>query len=71
MPLAAYATLAAGQLQIDATWGDPEGKVALVSAQASVAVADLAAATRLGEQVASRLKADVLQAGGSLAPGVV
>jgi hydroxymethylbilane synthase len=71
MPLAAYATLAGGQLQIDATWGDPEGKVALVSAQASVAVADLAAATRLGEQVASRLKADVLQAGGSLAPGVV
>jgi hydroxymethylbilane synthase len=71
MPLAAYATLAGSQLQIDATWGDPEGRMALVSAQAGAAVADLAAATALGEQVAERLKADVLRAGGALAPGVV
>lgn len=71
MPLAAYATLAGERLQIDATWGDPDGKVALVSAQASATVADLDAATTLGEQVAARLKAGVLQAGGTLAPGVV
>lgn len=71
MPLAAYATLAGEQLQIDATWGDPEGRMALVSAQAGAAVADLAAATALGEQVAARLRDDVVRAGGSLAPGVV
>jgi hydroxymethylbilane synthase len=71
MPLAAYATLTGEQLQIDATWGDPEGRMALVSAQAGAAVADLAAATTLGEQVAARLRADVVRAGGSLAPGAV
>lgn len=71
MPLAAYATYANGQLQIDAAWGDPEGRVALVQSNANAPVADIAAATALGEQVATRLKADVLQAGGTLAPGVV
>jgi hydroxymethylbilane synthase len=68
MPLAAYATLAGERLQIDATWGDPDGKVALVSAQAGASVADLNAATALGEQVAATLKAGVARVGGTLAP---
>jgi len=67
MPLAAYATLQGGQLRIDAAWGDPQGQVPLVRSDASAAVADLAAATQLGEQVAQRLQAGVLRAGGSLA----
>ena len=71
MPLAAYATLTGEQLQIDATWGDPEGKVALVTAQASAAVADLATATALGDQVAASLKAGVARSGGTLTPGAV
>jgi hydroxymethylbilane synthase len=66
MPLAAYATLQGNQLQIDAAWGDPEGRVALVHAQASAAVQDIAAATTLGEQVAADLKAGVARAGGTL-----
>jgi hydroxymethylbilane synthase len=66
MPLAAYATLQAGQLQIDAAWGDPQGRVPLVKAQASAAVKDIDAATALGEQVAASLKAGVARAGGSL-----
>lgn len=67
MPLAAYATLQGGQLNIDAAWGDPEGRVPLVRAQATAPVKDIAAATALGEQVAASLKAGVLKAGGSLA----
>jgi hydroxymethylbilane synthase len=66
MPLAAYATLAGGKLQIDAVWGDPEGRMALVHAQASGVVKDIVAATALGQQVAASLKTSVLRAGGTL-----
>jgi len=66
MPLAAYATLQGGQLQIDAAWGDPEGRMAVVRAQASAVVRDIEAATLLGEQVAVNLKAGVARAGGTL-----
>jgi len=66
MPLAAYATLQGGQLHIDAAWGDPEGRVPLVRAQASAAVKSVDGATALGEQVAASLKAGVAHAGGSL-----
>ena len=64
MPLAAYATLQGDVLSIRATWGDPEGVLPLVHAQAQAAVKDAAAATLIGEQVARQLQAQVrLQAG--------
>ncbi len=66
MPLAAYATLDSGYLNIQAAWGDPDGRVALVRADATASVADLFAAETLGSQVAARLKEGVLRAGGSL-----
>ena len=66
MPLAAYATLDAGYLNIQAAWGDPEGRVALVRARAAATAADLSAADALGLQVAAQLKDGVLRAGGSL-----
>ena len=69
MPLAAYARLQGGQLHIDAAWGDPDGKIALVRAHAAAPVADRAAATALGEQVAAMLQAGVAQAGVTLTPG--
>ena len=69
MPLAAYATLQGGQLQIDAAWGDPDGRMALVHAQANAAVKDIDTATALGERVAADLKAGVARAGGSLVVG--
>jgi hydroxymethylbilane synthase len=59
MPLAAYATLQGDELSIRATWGDPEGKLPLVNAQAQATVNDGAAATLLGEQVARELQAKV------------
>jgi len=59
MPLAAYATLQGDVLSIRATWGDPEGVLPLVHAQAQAAVKDAAAATLLGEQVARQLQAHV------------
>ena len=68
MPLAAYATLDGGTLNIQAAWGDPEGRIALVRAKAAAATADLDAADALGLQVAARLKDGVQQAGGTLAP---
>ena len=55
MPLAAHGTLADGVLQLDAAWGDPEGRVPLVRAQASGPVATLAAAEALGDAVARQL----------------
>ena len=70
MPLAAYARLEGKTLQIDAAWGDPQGLLPLVRCSDRAEVSDLDAAARLGEQVAQRLKAGVLQAGGSLAPDV-
>ena len=66
MPLAAYATLHGEQLTIQAIWGDPEGHIALVHAQASAPlVQDVDAATRLGEQVALSLKAAMDRASAS------
>ncbi|MBK7000192.1 MAG: hydroxymethylbilane synthase [Rhodoferax sp.] len=59
MPLAAYATLQDSLLHMDAVWGDPEGHLPLVRAQAQGIVADAHAATRLGEQVARQLQIGV------------
>ena len=59
MPLAAYATLANDTLLIQAVWGDPDGVLPLVQAQAQGLVQDAGAATRLGEEVAQQLQARV------------
>ncbi|MDP3650637.1 MAG: hydroxymethylbilane synthase [Rhodoferax sp.] len=67
MPLAAYATLDGDVLYIRATWGDPEGHVALVCAQAQGVVRDVAAATLMGEQVARQLQAGVASSCGEQA----
>lgn len=67
MPLAAYATVQDGHMQLQAAWGDPDGRVPLVQAQAAGAVADLGAAEALGLQVARELRAGVARAGGVLA----
>ncbi|MBX3586552.1 MAG: hydroxymethylbilane synthase [Ramlibacter sp.] len=56
MPLAAHATFAGEYLQLQAAWGDPEGRVALVRSRSAAAVADLAAADALGTAVAARLR---------------
>jgi hydroxymethylbilane synthase len=66
MPLAAFATLSADQLTLDAAWGDPQGVLELVCVQMSSTVTDLASATALGERVAASLQAGVLAKGGSL-----
>ena len=63
MPLAAYATLDGDVLHIRATWGDPEGILPLVSAQAQGVVRDTAAATLLGEDVARQLQVGVAAQG--------
>ena len=65
MPLAAYATLAGDVLSIRATWGDPEGMQPLAHAHAQGLVADSAAATLLGEQVAQQLQIKVGQQTGT------
>jgi hydroxymethylbilane synthase len=58
MPLAAHGSLGDnGTLQLDAAWGDPEGRVPLVRAQAQTSVSTLAQAEALGEAVAARLRA--------------
>ena len=57
MPLAAYATLQGNTLSIQAAWGDPEGILPLVKAQAQGEVLDVKAAVALGEQVARALQA--------------
>lgn len=59
MPLAAYATFVGGALHIRAAWGDPEGALPLVHAQAQAVVADAQAAVVLGERVARQLQASV------------
>ncbi|MDO9194933.1 hydroxymethylbilane synthase, partial [Rhodoferax sp.] len=70
MPLAAFATLTADILTIDAAWGDPEGVLELVCVRISAPVTDLASATALGERVAADLRAGIAAKGGSiLAPG--
>ena len=61
MPLAAYATLQGDSLSIRAVWGDPEGVLPLVHAQAQGRVVDVNSATQLGEQVALQLQAKVRQ----------
>jgi hydroxymethylbilane synthase len=61
MPLAAYATLDGDVLHIRATWGDPEGVLPLVHAQATATVTDTASAMRVGEQVARQLQDAVRQ----------
>jgi len=66
MPLAAYATLAADRLTIDAAWGDPDGVIELVCVRMSAAVTDLASATALGTRVAVDLRAGVVAKGGSV-----
>lgn len=63
MPLAAYATLDGDVLHIRAIWGDPEGLVPLVRAQAQGVVRDVAAAIDIGEQVARQLQAGVASCG--------
>ena len=57
MPLAAYATLQGSILSIQAVWGDPEGVLPLVKAQAQGEVLEVKAAIALGEQVARALQA--------------
>ena len=59
MPLAAYATMEADTLHIKATWGDPEGVLPLVHAQAQGQVEYTEAAVHLGEQVALELQRGV------------
>jgi hydroxymethylbilane synthase len=60
MPLAAYATLDGDSLSIRAAWGDPQGLLPLVHADARAVVTDAVAATQLGEQVARQLQARVV-----------
>ena len=57
MPLAAHARLEGGQLYIDAAWGDPEGRIALVRASASGPASTLEQADALGVTVAAQLRA--------------
>ncbi|WP_029709125.1 hydroxymethylbilane synthase [Rhodoferax saidenbachensis] len=59
MPLAAYATVTNGILHIQATWGDPDGVLPLVQAQAQGPVQEIAQAVALGEKVARQLQARV------------
>ncbi len=61
MPLAAYATFAGNVLHIRAAWGDPEGVMPLVHAEAQAPVLDARAAVVLGERVA-RLLQDAVSA---------
>lgn len=57
MPLAAHARWQPdGALRIDAAWGDPEGRAALVRVQAEAAVAELAQADALGQRAAGLLR---------------
>jgi hydroxymethylbilane synthase len=67
MPLAAYATLAQGELTLRAAWGDAENKLPLVRVCQRGQVSDLASAAGLGQRVAHELRETVLAQGGSLA----
>ncbi len=60
MPLAAYATLDGDSLTIRAAWGDPQGLLPLVHADARAVVTDAATAIQVGEQVAQQLQARVV-----------
>ena len=60
MPLAAYATWADeahSQLRLDAAWGDPEGRAAVVRVGEQARVGSLAEAEALGQRVAQALRA--------------
>jgi len=57
MPLAAHARFEGDQLHIDAAWGDPEARIALVRASAQGQVSTLEQANALGEGVAAQLRA--------------
>lgn len=67
MPLAAFATLHNGVLDLRAAWGDADGVLPVVQTRASAPVSELAHASALGERVAAALRAAVL-AGGGQAP---
>jgi hydroxymethylbilane synthase len=67
MPLAAFATVQGDRLTLAATWGDPEGELALVRVRSSARIADLTGAEALGAQVALDLRAGILAQGGTLA----
>ncbi len=56
MPLAAHGTLTGTTLQLDAAWGDTEGKLPLVRASASGTVTTLAQADALGLAIAQQLR---------------
>ena len=56
MPLAAHGTLTGTTLQLDAAWGDTEGKLPLVRASASASVTTLAQADALGLAIAQQLR---------------
>jgi hydroxymethylbilane synthase len=57
MPLAAHAVMQGEYLHLRAAWGDPEGAATLVTAELTDDCADLAAAERIGTEVAARLRA--------------
>ena len=57
VPLAAHAVLDGDVMRLDAAWGDPDGKQALVTVQHSATVTTLARAEALGTEVAARLQA--------------
>ena len=57
VPLAAHAVLDAGQMRLDAAWGDPEGLLPLVQVQQTAPVSTLEQAEALGTDVARRLQA--------------
>ncbi len=57
MPLAAFGRFDGDSLQLDAAWGDPEGKTGLVRAQSQAVVTSFEAADALGQQVAAQLQA--------------
>jgi hydroxymethylbilane synthase len=61
MPLAAYATLAGSVLHIEAAWGDVQGLLPLVRAQAQGRVFALPDAVLLGESVARQLQSAIGQ----------
>ena len=56
MPLAAHGTLTGTTLQLDAAWGDTEGKLPVVRASASATVTTLAQADALGLAIAQQLR---------------
>ncbi|MDO9482635.1 MAG: hydroxymethylbilane synthase, partial [Hydrogenophaga sp.] len=60
MPLAAYAhwdAVEGSRLQLDAAWGDPEGRLRVVRVSQQAVVQDQAQAEALGQRVADALRA--------------